>query len=139
LEIAPDFMPASVWLGYLLAAQNRIDDAITVTERTVAVNAKTMRPLTLLARLFAQTGRIDDARRMLGEIENLRQGAPALDWGLATVHAYLGDFDTAFAHAERAVDEHVPFMLWAMRLKTFEPMWSDRRFASLLRKMNLRP
>jgi serine/threonine-protein kinase len=139
LEIAPGFMPASVWLGYLLAAQNRIDEAIAIAERTVAVNRGIMRPLTLMARLYAMADRIDDARCLLGEMENLRQGTPAADWGLATVYAYMGDFDAAFDAAERAVDQHVPYMLWAMRLKTFEPMWSDPRFAALLRKMNLQP
>jgi len=137
LEITPDFMPASAWLAYVLAAQDRLKEAIAVAERTVEIYGRTMRPLTLLARLYAQVGRIGDARGMLGEIEDLLQGTPALEWGLASVHAYMGELDTAFDHAERAIDRHVPSMLWATRLKTFEPMWSDPRFGNLLAKMSL--
>lgn len=137
LEIAPNFMPASVWLGYLLAAENRIDEAIAIGERNVAVHTNTLRPRASLACLFAQAGRHDDARRILGEIESLPQGTLIADWSRAVVHAYMGEFDAAFQYAERAADQHFPHMLWAMRLNTFQPVRSDPRFAALLRKMNL--
>jgi hypothetical protein len=56
-------------------------------------------------------------------------------YGIALVHAGLGQHDAAFAHLDGAFDERSHWLVW-LRL---DPRWSalraDPRFAELVRRM----
>jgi hypothetical protein len=68
-------------------------------------------------------------------LEKLAERKFVTSYGLALVHAGLGETDAAFACLDRAFAERSHWLVW-LRL---DPRWkglrSDRRFAELIRRI----
>jgi serine/threonine-protein kinase len=84
--------------------------------------------LALLGYALARDGQTDEARRILDDLVTGRRHSHGA-FGIAVVHAGLGDYDQAFAWLERAVEEHS----WRVYIMdpVFEELHRDPRFARL--------
>jgi hypothetical protein len=91
----------------------------------------------MLGYYYGRWGRQADARRVLADLEALRERSYAQATALAVVHTGLGEKDRAIEWLERAFEEHCGGLAWAR----FDPFWDglreESRFQALLRKMNL--
>lgn len=139
LEMNPDFPPAHLWLGRTYQELGKFDEAL-VEFRRVEQRIRDW-PVSIAARGFVAgaAGRRADALEALAELEALVAGRFVTSYGVALIHAGLGQNDAAFASLNKAFDERSNWLVW-LRL---DPRWnglrSDPRFAQLVRRMQFPP
>lgn len=132
LELNKDFPPAHLWLGRTYQELGRLDDALAEFHR---VEKKLPEwPVSIAARGFVAgvAGRTVEAQNALVELRRLAGKKFVTSYGVALVHAGLGQRDSAFAWLNKAFDERSHWLVW-LRL---DPRWkglrSDPRFAELV-------
>jgi DNA-binding winged helix-turn-helix (wHTH) protein/Flp pilus assembly protein TadD len=135
LEMSSDFPPAHLWLGRTYQELGRIDDALAEFHHVEASLPEW--PVSMAARGFVTgaAGRSNEARQVLAELERLGNRTYVTPYGVALVHAGLGNIDVAFTWLNRAFDEKSHWLVW-LRL---DPRWNglrrDPRFVELVRRM----
>jgi hypothetical protein len=94
-------------------------------------------PVSIAARgyIAGVAGHADDARKILAEMESLAAHKFVTSYGVAVVHAGLGQNEAAFASFNKAFDERSNWLVW-LRL---DPRWnglrSDPHFAEFVGRM----
>ena len=135
LAMSPNFPPAHLWLGRTYQEVGRFNDALTAFAR-VEERIRDW-PVAIAARGFVAgvSGRGAPAREALAELQELSGKRFVTSYGVALVHASLGDNDAAFAALEKAFEERSNWLVW-LRL---DPRWNalraDARFAALVSRM----
>ncbi|HWP38853.1 MAG TPA: tetratricopeptide repeat protein, partial [Gemmatimonadales bacterium] len=90
-----------------------------------------------LGHAYARAGRMDDARRVLADLERDSQGRYVSSYLIAEVLVGLGEHDRALHFLERAYDERAGFLIWLHLWPRFDKLRGEARFAELLRKIGL--
>jgi DNA-binding winged helix-turn-helix (wHTH) protein/TolB-like protein/Flp pilus assembly protein TadD len=135
LELNKDFPPARLWLGRTYQELGKFDDALAEF-RHVEERVRDW-PVSIAARGFVAgvAGRADEAGKILAEMQRLADQKFVTSYGVALVHAGLGENDAAFAWLNKAFDERSNWLVW-LRL---DPRWnglrSDTRFPELVTRM----
>jgi DNA-binding winged helix-turn-helix (wHTH) protein/TolB-like protein/Tfp pilus assembly protein PilF len=135
LAMNPNFPPAHLWLGRTYQEVGRFDDALIAFAR-VEERIRDW-PVAIAARGFVAgvSGRGASAREALAELQALSGRSFVTSYGVALVHAALGDNDAAFAALEKAFEERSNWLVW-LRL---DPRWkglrTDPRFSDLVSRM----
>ena len=135
LEMAPGFPPAHLWLGRTYEELGQFDDAAAAF-RGVDERIRDW-PVSIAARghVAGLSGHQAQAAEALGELERLSARRFVTSYGIALVHAGLGQNDAAFAALNNAFDERSNWLVW-LRL---DPRWnglrSDPRFTQLVSRM----
>lgn len=139
LELNKDFPPARLWLGRTYQELGKFDDALAEYQR---VDERLREwPVSIAARGFVAgvAGRTDEAQIILAELEKLAGQKFVTSYGVALVHAGLGQNDAAFVWLNKAFDERSHWLVW-LRL---DPRWNglrpDPRFAELVSRMRFPP
>jgi adenylate cyclase len=89
-----------------------------------------------LGHIYAATGRTDDARRMLTELDRQAQHRHVSAHVYATVHVALGEYESALDELERGWRQgSLPPELNV--IPEFEPLRSHPRFRALVRKLGI--
>lgn len=144
MELDPHFALAHWMLGCAHAAESRYAEALPELEAAVKLSHGLPSMVAALAGGYAEAGRAEDARRLLGELR-ARAGQEYVSLGcVAAVSAALGETDEALwlleqAHAER--DVSLPFL--RDRVPTaaafgFPPsLRADPRYQALLQQIGL--
>ena len=133
MALDPNIHGAYWYLSSALAGQGRLDEAIEVQEKGVAL-VRAPFFVALLAIWYARAGRGPDARNLQAELVEGGHCSPV--W-LALVSAALHELDPAFEHLQRAIDEHndqVSFMAVDHRFDEFR---GDPRFVAALTALGL--
>lgn len=139
LEMNQDFLPAHLWLGRAYQELGRFDEAIAAFHR-VEDRIRDW-PVSIAAWGFVAgiAGRPTLARQALADLEQLSSRRFVTSYGVALVHAGLGQNDAAFASLNDAFDERSNWLVW-LRL---DPRWNalrpDPRFAELVSRMRFPP
>lgn len=135
LEMKKDFPPARLWLGRTYQQLGKFEEALT--EFQCVEEWLPEWPVSIAARGFIAgvSGRTDDAQIILTELERLAGQKFVTSYGVALVHAGLGQNNAAFTWLNKAFDERSHWLVW-LRL---DPRWnglrSDPRFSELVRRM----
>ena len=133
-----EFPLAHLWLGRAYQEKALYDQAIAAFRRTET----TLRgwPVAWAAIGHAQgvAGRRREARETLGELERLGRERYVTPYGVALVHAGLGERDQALAWLERALADRAHWLVWLKLDPRFDPLRADSRFASVLQRVGLR-
>ena len=135
LEMGPGFPPAHLWLGRTYQELGQFDDAAAAF-RGVDERIRDW-PVSIAARghVAGVSGRQAQAAEALGELKRLSARRFVTSYGIALVHAGLGQNDAAFASLNNAFDERSNWLVW-LRL---DPRWnglrSDPRFTQLVSRM----
>jgi DNA-binding winged helix-turn-helix (wHTH) protein/lipoprotein NlpI len=135
LELNGDFPPAHLWLGRTYQEIGRYDDAIAAFQ---LVEKKLPEwPVPRAARGFVEgiSGRSDAAQATLADMEKLAQRKYVTSYGLALVHAGLGETDSTFDWLDRAFAERSHWLVWLRLDPRWKTLRSDRRFAELVRRV----
>ncbi len=131
VELYPEHAAALYVLGTSAAQMGAYDEAIDAHEKMARINP---RWTFALGRTYAVAGRIDDALRILADLE----AQPPSSWGaigLADLHAALGNKDGAFRWL--AYEPPHGWLPWSRANPALEPLRDDPRFHDLLRRLDL--
>ena len=137
LAVRPDHINALWSLGFVYLGNRQPEAAVPVLEKAVLLSNRSSGMIGVLIRAYVQSGRRNDALRLLEELKRRRQKGyvPAA----AFVNAYLGlgDNEQAFVWLEQAYNEKSNFLQWLKVHPFFDPLRNDSRFDDLLRRTNL--
>ena len=93
----------------------------------------------MLAQAYAAAGRIAEARSLLTAVKEGKTPDPGFPYGVALVHAALGDDEAAIDWLQKAFRLRDPSMVSLKTDPFLDPLRGDERFAELLRQMNFPP
>jgi hypothetical protein len=83
-------------------------------------------------------GKIEVSQKLLDDLKNaIQQGTPGAATWIARSFAQLGEIDLAFEYLEKAYRDRDTQIVWLKVDPFCDPLRSDRRFNTLLRRMNL--
>ncbi len=131
-ELDRDYSEARLYEGLLQFQLQRYDAVIQSLSPSVS-------PLDigLLAAAYAQQGSLSRAEECIERLHQLaaRQYVTPLAEGFAAIG--MRDFDLAFKCLDEAIDHKTNFVNLLAMEPFFHPLHADRRFAKLLKKLNL--
>lgn len=142
LEENPDNISASYVLGYVYLQKGMYSEAIEIFEGISPKNK--WLAAAPLGFAYAKAGRKADAQRILDEIEeqsqkNNPQEPKIPSQERAIVYIGLDNKDQAFFWLEKAFQERFAPIISLTSDPIFDGLRSDRRFADLARRINLKP
>ena len=135
LEMNPEFPPAHLWLGRTLQELGRFDEALAEFRQVESVLHEWTVSIAARGFVAAVAGRTTEAEAILAALQRLGNRKFVTSYGVALVHAGLGQNDAAFSRLNDAFVERSHWLVW-LRL---DPRWnrlrSDPRFAELVARM----
>ena len=139
LLVDPNFFGAYFVISVCHRYQKKFEDSIAAQRKAVELSGGAAGMLGWLGLTLAGNGEIDEARDVLQRLNAMAEQGYVPSTSLAWIHLGLGELDAAFQWLDRAVDECDQFMMPIKSYAFLDPIRSDPRFLSLLRKMNLEP
>ena len=133
LDLDPEFAPAYRQLGGIFEQMERYAEAIEAFERAKVVSGSATYSLTALAHTYARSGRVDEAKEMLKNLDDLGKRKYVSPYSLAAIHVALRDYDRAFQELDRAVKGHDRALIWLKVAPRFTAVREDPRFQAILR------
>lgn len=138
LDIDPNFFWVFVGLGWCYEQKSMYQEAITAFENAVKLTGGGIGTLAALGRVYALSGKTDEARKILEKLTLEAQNSYISPFDIALVHAGLGDTDRTFEYLEKAYEDRFGWLIWL----NVEPKWdsirSDPRFTNLLQRIGLK-
>ena len=137
LQLDPTFGPAHLWFGRPYLQKGMYDEAISEIRQAVASSGGSTISLAVLAHAYASAGREAECRTILADLLERSRARYLPSYWIALIFTGLGDTDQAMAWLERAYEERSSWLVWIKVEPRFDPLRSDLRFVSLLRRMRL--
>jgi hypothetical protein len=88
---------------------------------------------------YALAGDRAAAKTTLGDLERLRAESYASALDIATIHAAVGDRESAFRWLDRAAEERAFHLIYLKVWSELDPLRPDPRFKDLVRRLGLEP
>lgn len=138
LEQNPEFFLARVTLGMAYEQKGEVAKAIDEFKKAYGMEKNAI-VLGFLGRAYAQVGRMDEARKILEELEELskRIYVPAFIIGL--IYTSFGQNTQAFEWFEKAYAAQNEWLNWWKVAPEVDILRSDPRFQDLLSRLDLMP
>jgi Flp pilus assembly protein TadD len=137
IELDPRFDGAHTGLARSLEALSRFDDARAEYEEGRRLSGGLAGPSFGLAHVEAAAGNTPEARRILAELTAARSTRVVSAWGIAVLHASLGDVDEAFRWIDVAIEERAPGLILLRVHPRLDPIRGDPRYLQLVRRLGL--
>ncbi len=125
-----------LYLGRVYQAQGKLDAAVAEYQR-LETTRSWVPTMAGMGYIEAIAGRRADAERVLAQLDSISHTRYVTAYGIALIHAALGNKDRAFAALSRGVEERTHWLVWLNRDLRWAPLRSDPRFAALLRRVGL--
>jgi DNA-binding winged helix-turn-helix (wHTH) protein/Flp pilus assembly protein TadD len=135
LAMNSDFAPAHLWLGRSYQQVGRFDDALDEFSRVEEGVPEW--PVAIAARGSAEgaAGRRERAEGAIAELQDLAGRRFVTAYGVALVHAAIGNAEAAFTWLDRAFAERSHWLVWLRLDPRFDGLRADPRFSELLRRI----
>ncbi|HEX7078066.1 MAG TPA: protein kinase [Candidatus Eisenbacteria bacterium] len=137
LELDPTFAPAVRNLGGAYEELKRYDEAIAAYRRAHELLPRELSAKALLAHAYAVSGRNDEARRLLAELEAASGQRYVAKYALAAIRTGLGEHERALDLLDQAFTARDRGMPWLAASPRLDPLRGYPRFQDLLRRMRL--
>jgi serine/threonine-protein kinase len=132
----PSSHPAHECLGVAHEQKGLLDEAIAEFQKTVTLSPESSIYVGELGRAYAKAGRRDEALAIAAELEELSKERHVSGGVMASIYASLGDNDRAIEWLEKGYEDREWLIRFLQVDPMFDPLRSDPRFQSLLRRMN---
>jgi DNA-binding winged helix-turn-helix (wHTH) protein/TolB-like protein len=135
LGMKRDFGLAQLWLARSYLEVGRLDESLAATASAEATAPEW--PVLVAARGYTLgvMGRTDEARAVRDEMETLSGRRFVTAYGMALVHAGLGDKAQAFMWLEKAFAERSHWLVWLRLDPRWKTLRGDPRFTALVDRM----
>lgn len=137
LELDRRFDGTHTGLARSLEALGRFDEARAEYEEGRRLSVGVAGPSFGLAHVAQASGNEGEARRILAELTVARDTRVISAWGLAVLHASLGDVDDAFRWLEVAIEEKSPGLIVLRVHPRLDSIRSDSRYWPMVRRLGL--
>jgi TolB-like protein/DNA-binding winged helix-turn-helix (wHTH) protein/Tfp pilus assembly protein PilF len=137
LEMEPDYVDAHVGLGWVYDEKKMYGEAIAELEKAANLSNRHDLIVASLGKVLAESGRKQEARKLLDELEERskhRYVSPCL---IALVQIGLGERDRAIASLEQGYTDRDQWMLYLKVDPHLDNVRSDPRFQVLIRRVGL--
>ena len=136
IEEEPHYGLAHLFLIGVLSRSGRHDEAIKVAQHAVALLGRSTHTLCWFASAYAAAGQDDEARGLIGEIENLSVTQYVSPYLLAMIYVNLGDVEKAFELLDKALEIRDGRLSWLAVDPQFDALAADARCERLLKAIN---
>ncbi len=138
LELDEHFAPAHQTLGWVYLHSGKQNEAIREFQHALELAGSADTDIQVdLGFAYAVSGRRDEARRILANLQQLHQQGIVPAASLAILHGALGESNEAFVWLERAYRERDPQLTYLKTGRRFEPLRKDPRFGQFARRVGL--
>jgi serine/threonine-protein kinase len=137
VDMNPGYYLAHAMMAFVYIQRGQFDEARACYTEARAADVSSKFVDSIEAMALAASGRQDQARVLLAAISQRSSQEYISPVSIAYVHTALGDYDAAFAHLDRAVQDRDPNILGMKSNPIFDPIRDDARYHALLAKMQL--
>ena len=137
LELDPNYAAAHRLLSLAYQSKGMFDEAIIENQKWGALTRNEVETTVALAQLYAVSGRIEEAKKLIHVVEQDNLVIDQVYRGLSLVYAALGETDSAFKYLERSYERHEEALLTLKVDPKVDSLRSDPRFMALLKKIGL--
>ena len=135
---SPDNASISRLIGFALLAAGRLPEALEVMERARALSAPSQLAA-LHSCVLAMMGRSEDARALLGEIEDRAARGASIAVEIACAHHCLGEDAAAYDWLERGFETREVWMTFIHLDPRLSRMRGEARFERLIQRVGIAP
>jgi serine/threonine-protein kinase len=138
LALEPQFFPARGLLGMVYEQTGMVETSIASFDQASGLGNQ---PYVLADRghFYATAGRQDEARKILGELQERAKREHVSRFGIAVLCFGLGEKDQGFDWLEKSYEARDEDLLTLNVDPRLDHLRSDPRFTNLLRRMNFAP
>jgi len=133
------FPPTYIHLGLSFLQERKHAEAVAAMEKAVTLSRGDPAITGFLAYTLAASGQRDRVQELVQEIETRRKRGETVAMALAIAYTGLGEPDRAFRWLDQACQERTWLLGTLPSEPLFDPLRSDPRFHSLLRRLHLAP
>ena len=136
--MAPDFALARFNVAWALQRMGKLDEAVQSYEEAVSMSGGSPFMRAWLAAAYVEQGREDEARDVLGELQQARDDGGPSGVLIALVHESLGEKKLALDALEEAYEAREPLIAWVgitPEFAGFVTLWDEPRFQELCRRI----
>jgi TolB-like protein/Tfp pilus assembly protein PilF len=137
IDLDPNFPGGHFAIAWSYLKTGRNDEAIAEFRKASELNGRFSNSLADLGAALATSGRIEEAKELIKELEERYRNERSDGYHLATIYVALGDKDKAFEWLEKdftARTSKLPEFRWTIN---FEPIHDDPRYKDLVKRMGL--
>jgi len=136
LSIA-DIAPAHGLLGMAYEVQHNYDAAIAEYQAGLRLVPNHPYIKAMMAHAYAMSGRKEEAMQWLRDANLPYDEGGVSDLKVSYIYVALGEYDEAFRHLERDLEQRDPELVYINADRVFDPVRKDPRFVAILRAMDL--
>jgi adenylate cyclase len=137
LDLNPRFALANLWMGRAYQQKRSYDLAITRFKQAADALPEWPVALAAIGNVLGESGRRREAQKILSKLAGLSKRKYVTAYGMALVHAGLGDKTRAFKWLSEAVEERSHWLVWLKLDPRWNAISSDSRFRTLLKRVGL--
>jgi TolB-like protein/Flp pilus assembly protein TadD len=137
LELDPNYPGAYEDLAISYASVGRHNESVAAGEKAAELSKRAGVTLGNLGYAYASAGKRNEALAVIKELEDKYARNEAIGVDIAGVYAGLGEKDEAFKWLEKDFQSRNGKLASTRWYVTFAGLWSDPRFASMLKRMGL--
>lgn len=138
LEIDPNFDAAHYGLALAYAQKKMFEEAITSAQTAVDLARNGALNLTVLGYVYARSGKIDEARKVLDELKRARKRRPYISpFHMAAIYLAMEDKRQTLKWLEKACAARDPWVIWLKVDPRFDDLRGDPGFNHLLDAIGL--
>jgi len=126
-----------LWLARAYQEKKLYDKAIVEYRETMNILPDWPVALAGIGNAYGEAGNFPEAQKILDTLNLLRQNQFVTAYGIALVHAGLGNSDSAFKWLNKAYDERSNWLVWLKTDPRWEAFRTDERYTELMRKVGL--
>jgi len=138
LELDPTFARGHWAISEPLEQLQRYDEAVAELQKARQLD-ETPIMLALLGHIYAVTGKRNEARKIIDELNGLSKRMYVDPYFLAEIYVALGERDQALQALESAYTQRSSWLGWLKVEPKFDQLRGDPRFKDLVRRVGLTP
>ena len=132
MELDPNFFETPLIMGQAYGQQGKYPEAIAQLVKARNLPNGTSQ----LGYIYAVSGQRTKAQELLSELQERAKREFIDPYYIAIIYLGLGEQDRAFDWLNKAYEERSYWLLWLRVEPKFDPLRSDSRYQSLVRRMN---